>query len=117
MMVHVMLLSYVSGVLTPKRHRLSKPSYPFFNLIFSYLLGLESAVPSWLYTLLSTFEKCAPMCNECVFERKVCDSCGELATFCCRKCRIRLCYKCNVTLTLNGLKDIDACLQCGEKLR
>jgi hypothetical protein len=47
----------------------------------------------------------------------VLDSCGELAIFFCPKCRIRLCYKCNMTLTLKDLKKIDACLQCGEKLR
>ena len=57
------------------------------------------------------------MCNVCAFERKVCDSCGELATFCCPKCQIRLCYKCHITLTLENLKEINECFQCGEKLR
>ena len=55
------------------------------------------------------------MFNAFVLKRKVCNSCGELATFCCPKCRIRLCYKCNVTLILENLKKIDTCFKCGGK--
>ena len=55
------------------------------------------------------------MFNPFVLKRKVCNSCGELATFCCPKCRIRLCYKCNTTLILENLKKIDTCFKCGGK--
>lgn len=57
------------------------------------------------------------MYNEYTFQRKACDSCGKLATFCCSKCRIRLCYICNIDLTFKELKRIARCFQCGGKLR
>jgi len=81
------------------------------------LKGLKTQFQRFFYYLYLTLGKRFLMCNKCVFEHKVCDSCGKKATFCCSKCGIRLCYRCNVTLTLENLKEIDTCLQCGEKLR
>ena len=56
------------------------------------------------------------MCNECAF--KTCDACGKhSAAFCCAMCHIRLCYSCNIGMTVEGLKKIGACPMCGEKLK
>ena len=53
------------------------------------------------------------MCNECPF--KTCDTCGKTpATYCCKNCRIRVCYSCLIELIS---KRIHGCPMCGEPMK